>query len=58
VDSTSGNPQGTATFEDGVLTLSFTGLKGEQGNTGSSVDYPFELVNNVTEGGADKALSA
>lgn len=34
------------------------GDQGEQGNTGSSVDYPFEIVNNLTEGGADKALSA
>lgn len=34
------------------------GERGEQGNTGSSVDYPFELVNNLTDGGAEKALSA
>lgn len=34
------------------------GEKGDQGNTGSSVDYPFEIVNNLTDGGADKALSA
>lgn len=39
----------------------FRGPKGEQGpqgNTGSSVAYPFELVNNLTDGGAEKALSA
>lgn len=34
------------------------GDKGEQGNTGSSIDYPFEIVNNITEGGVEKALSA
>ena len=33
-------------------------LKGEQGNTGSSVDYPFELVNNRTTDDATKGLSA
>lgn len=35
-----------------------TGPQGLQGNTGSSVAYPFELVNNLTDGGAEKALSA
>lgn len=35
-----------------------TGPQGPQGNTGSSVAYPFELVNNLTDGGAEKALSA
>lgn len=34
------------------------GPQGPQGNTGSSVDYPFTLVNNLTEGGVDKALTA
>lgn len=85
VDNTSGNPQGTATFENGVLTLSFTGIKGAtgqqgpkgdkgdkgdtgatgatgpqgpQGNTGSSVDYPYELVDNLTTNDATKGLSA
>lgn len=33
-------------------------LKGEQGNTGSSVDYPYELVNNRTTDDATKGLSA
>ena len=33
-------------------------LKGEQGNTGSSVDYPYELVNNCTTNDATKGLSA
>lgn len=35
-----------------------TGPQGPQGNTGSSVAYPFELVNNLTDGSAEKALSA
>lgn len=34
------------------------GEKGEQGNTGSSVDYPYELVNNRTTDDATKGLSA
>lgn len=33
-------------------------LKGPQGNTGSSVDYPYELVNNLTTDDAEKGLSA
>lgn len=32
--------------------------KGDQGNTGSSVDYPYELVNNRTTDDATKGLSA
>lgn len=61
VDGGEGTPSADATFADGVLTLAFHNLKGEkgdQGNTGSSVDYPFELVNNVTTDDATKALSA
>ena len=34
------------------------GPKGDQGNTGSSVDYPYELVNNLTTDDATKGLSA
>lgn len=34
------------------------GPVGPQGNTGSSVDYPYELVNNVTTDDATKGLSA
>lgn len=34
------------------------GKDGAQGNTGSSVDYPYELVNNVTTDDATKGLSA
>lgn len=70
VFSDSGTPSGSVTFEDGTLSLSFSGLKGdqgiqgnpgpkgEQGNTGSSVDYPYELVNNLTTDDATKGLSA
>ena len=34
------------------------GEQGPQGNTGSSVDYPYELVNNLTTDDATKGLSA
>lgn len=34
------------------------GPQGLQGNTGSSVDYPYELVNNLTTNDATKGLSA
>lgn len=34
------------------------GPQGPQGNTGSSVDYPFELVNNLTTDDPEKGLSA
>ena len=34
------------------------GPQGLQGNTGSSVDYPFELVNNRTTNDATKGLTA
>lgn len=34
------------------------GPQGPQGNTGSSVEYPFELVNNLETDDATKALSA
>ena len=49
----------TGTAENPVLNLTIPqGLKGDQGNTGSSVDYPFELVDNLTTDDATKALSA
>lgn len=34
------------------------GPQGPQGNTGASVDYPYELVNNLTTDDATKGLSA
>ena len=76
VDESTGTPSASASVENGVLSLSFSGLKGEtgatgatgatgpqgeqgpQGNTGSSVDYPYELVNNLTTDDATKGLSA
>lgn len=58
VDNTTGTPTCTASLSGGVLTLAFTGLKGAQGNPGSSVDYPFTLVNNLTTDDPDQALTA
>jgi len=58
VDNTSGNPQCAVSLNGQQLTLAFTGLKGAQGNTGSSVDYPFTIVNNLTTNDATQALSA
>ena len=58
VDNTTGNPTCTVSLNAGVLTLAFTGLKGAQGDTGSSVAYPFTIVNNLTTDDATQALSA
>ena len=58
VSNTTGNPSGTATVSNGNLSITLSGIKGEQGNTGSSVDYPYELVNNLTTDDATKGLSA
>lgn len=38
--------------------LNLTIPQGDQGNTGSSVDYAYELVNNLTTNDATKGLSA
>ena len=46
----------TGTAEAPVLNVTIP--KGIQGNTGSSVDYPYELVNNRTTDDATKGLSA
>jgi len=46
----------TGTAEAPVLNITIP--QGAQGNTGSSVEYPFELVNNLTTDDATKALSA
>lgn len=35
-----------------------TGPQGQQGNTGSSIDYPFTIVNNLTTNDPAQALSA
>ena len=63
-DQTGGEPSGTGYVSGNTLHLSFSNLKGEQGeqgqqgNTGSSVDYPYELVNNLTTNDPTKGLSA
>ena len=46
----------TGTPEAPVLNLTIP--QGMQGNTGSSVDYPYELVNNLTTNDSTKGLSA
>ena len=58
VDNTTGNPTCTVSLVGQQLTLAFSGLKGAQGDTGSSVDYPFTIVNNLTTDDATQALSA
>ena len=47
----------TVTKTDGS-TSTFQFLNGTQGNTGSSVSYPYELINNLTTDDATKGLSA
>ena len=58
VDNTSGNPACAVSLNGQELHLDFTGLKGAQGNTGVSADYPIAIINNLTDGGAASALSA
>ena len=64
VDATTGTPSVEASIEDGVLSLSFSGIKGEKGdkgdkgNTGSSVDFPYELVTDVETDDDEKGLAA
>ena len=58
VDDTVGSPSCAVSLSGQVLSLAFTGLKGAQGDTGSSVDYPFTIVNNCTTNDATQALSA
>lgn len=58
VDNTIGTPSCAVSLVGQVLHLDFTGLKGAQGDTGSSVDYPFTIVNNLTTNDATQALSA
>lgn len=48
----------TMTGTTAAPVLNLTIPQGVQGNTGSSVDYPFELANNLTTDDATKALSA
>lgn len=58
VDNTTGTPSADVSIGQGALRIDFHGLKGEQGNTGVSADYPIAIVNNFTDGGTDSALSA
>ena len=58
IDNGVGTPTCEVSLVGQQLTLAFHNLKGEQGNTGSSVDYPFEIVNNLTTNDSTKALSA
>ena len=58
VDNETGVPFATATLNNGVLTIALHNIKGEQGNTGSSVDYPFTIVDNLDTEDATQALSA
>lgn len=59
VGSSTGVPSGTASLVDGVLTISLSGIKGETGNSGYTGDISeLEIVNNLHQGGAHKALSA
>ena len=58
VDNTTGNPACTASLNAGVLTLAFTGIKGAQGDTGVSADYPITIANNLTTDDPTSALSA
>jgi len=58
VDNTSGTPQCAVSLNGQQLTLAFTGLKGAQGDTGVSADYPITIVNNLTTNDPTSALSA
>ena len=58
IDTGTGVPSVDVTFNAGVLTLAFHNMKGVQGDTGSSVSYPYTLVNNLTTDDATKGLAA
>ena len=58
VDNTSGNPSCTVSLVGQELHLDFHGLKGAQGDTGVSADYPITIVNNLTTNDPASALSA
>lgn len=54
IDDTIGTPSCDVSFVDGVLHLSFSGVKGEQGEVGP----PVRVIDSLTIGGVDSALSA
>lgn len=59
VDQTIGTPSAVASVADGVLSISFSGIKGEQGNSGyQGAAGELEIVNNLNDGGSASALSA
>lgn len=58
VDNTTGNPTCTVSLVGQELHLDFTGLKGAQGDTGVSADYPITIANNLTTNDPTAALSA
>ena len=58
VDNTVGTPQCAVSLVGQELHLDFTGLKGAQGDTGVSADYPITVVNNLTTNDPTSALSA
>lgn len=58
VDNTSGAPQCAVSLVGQELHLDFTGLKGVQGNTGVSADYPITIYNGVDSDATDEALAA
>ena len=58
VDNTTGNPTCTVSLVGQELHLDFTGLKGVQGDTGVSADYPITIANNLTTNDPTAALSA
>ena len=58
VDNSIGVPSATATLSGQTLTISFHNLKGQKGDTGSSVSYPFTLVNDTDTDDPLQALTA
>ena len=58
VDNTTGTPSCSVSLVGQELHLDFTGLKGAQGDTGVSADYPIAIVNNLTTDDPASALSA
>ena len=59
VDNTTGIPSATTVIENKVLKVVFSGLKGEQGNSGyQGAAGELKVVNNLTDGDAAAALSA
>ena len=62
VENNTGTPSGIANFKDNTLSLQMYGIKGEKGDQGNSgytgAVGELEVVNNLSQGGADKALSA